>query len=116
MLPRSKSKRITVDGQRYQYVVAECGPVHDRVVPLAVTVQHDQNGARLRVLGISTLRVPADQSKFYMGRTASPNIEPRHVAQLIALAMSRGWVPTLPGPIFLLHVTSPDIDLVPREA
>ena len=116
MLPRSKSKRITVDGQRYQYVVAESGPVEDRVVPLAVTVQHRQNGARLRVLGITTLRVPADQSKFYMGRTANPNIEPRHVAQLIGLAVSRGWVPTLPGPIFLLHVTNPDIYLVAPEA
>jgi hypothetical protein len=116
MLPRSKSKRITVDGQRYQYVVSESGPVQAGVVPLAVTVQHGQNGARLRVLGITTLRVPADQSRFYLGRTASPNIEPRYVAQLIGLAVSRGWVPTLPGPIFLLHVTNLDIDLVTAEA
>jgi hypothetical protein len=115
MLPASKSNRITVDDERYQYVVTEAGATDNDVVPLAVTVQHHQNGARLRVIGLTASRVPEDQSKFSMGRTVEPNVEPRHVVLLIRLATSRGWAPTSPGPPFILRVTKSDVlPVVPR--
>jgi|SRR5579872_811939 len=109
MLPKSKSNRITVDSQRFQYIVAESGSARDKVVPLTVNVQHEQNGARLRVIGLATYRVPEEQSKFYMGRTVNPNVEPRHIAKLIRLALSRGWIPLSPGPTFTLEVTNSDV-------
>ncbi len=116
MLPGSKSNRITVDDERYQYVVTESGAADDGIVPLAITVQHHQNGARLRVIGLTTRRVPEDESKFYMGRTVEPNVEPCQVALLIRLAMSRGWAPTSPGPLFALHVTKSDVFPAAAEA
>ena len=110
MLPRSGSKTITVDGNEYQYMVTESGATENSIVPLAVIVQHrENNGARLRVIGLTTRRVPSEQSKFYMGRSVEFSVEPRHVAQLIRLAISRNWQPRLSGPTMILQVSNADL-------
>ena len=99
-----------VDSDRYQYIVNEDSTAQGTVVPLTVTVQHCAgNGARLRVVGLSTLRVPEDQSKYYMGRTVELSIGPRHVAQLIRIAISRGWTPASSGAAFILQITNADV-------
>jgi hypothetical protein len=103
MLPRTRSHRITVGQGRFRYIVAECGRAQGTSLPLAITVQHEKNGARLRVVGLSTCRVPAELSRCRAGRTVFPNIEPRQVAQLIKLAILKGWKPASPGPAFILQ-------------
>jgi hypothetical protein len=107
MLPRSKSKQVAVDHDRFRYLISESGKTENGVVSLIVTVQHcTENGARLRVVGLKTHRVPEASSKFYRGRTVDPALQPRDVVELIKLGISRGWVPKLPGPAFILRVES----------
>lgn len=105
MLPGSKSKQVAVDHDRFRYVVSESGASENGAVPLVVTVQHGtENGVRLRVVGLTTQRVPEKDSKFYRGRTVDPAVRPRDVVELIRLGISRGRAPTTPGPAFILHV------------
>jgi len=110
MLPNAKSNRITVDEARYQYVISESGSSEVDTIPLSITVQHrEKNGAHLRVVGLTAFRVPAEESKFYMGRTVDRPVEPRHVAQMVRLAISRGWKPESPGPAFVLSLGNSEV-------
>ncbi len=110
MLPRKKSNQITIDARRYRYVVNERPSDSAGHVPLAITVQDElANGACLHIDGLSTRRVPVMESRFYMGRTVAPCVEPRHVAVLISLAIRQGWVPDAPGAPFPLAVQNADI-------
>ncbi len=109
MLPRNNSKRICVDSIDYRYVVSDSNAA-DGTVSLTVNVQsEDGNGAVLRVIGLTTSRVPEDESKFYMGRTVSKSILPRHVAKLIALATASGWNPQQAGAPVVLQLTNEDV-------
>jgi hypothetical protein len=110
VLPRSKSKRIGVDDGLYQYMVTEAGSSADGIVPLTITVQdHATNGARLCITGLKTKREPAERFKYWMERTVTVAVKPRHVAALIKLGMERGWTPTLPGPPFILQTENSDV-------
>lgn len=109
MLPRAKSHRICVADHSYRYLVTETDTKNE-VVSLAITVQHAEvNGARLRVVGLTTRRVPEEHSKFYMGRTVDTAVKPRHVAKLIALATTKGWMSDVPGPPFTLRMRNADV-------
>ncbi len=117
MLPRSKSKRITVDGNRYRYLVTESAKVQDGVVPLAVTAQlGDTSGSLLRVIGLTARRWPEKLSKFYMGRSLDLPLGPRHVARLIRLGVSRGWEPGASGPVVILQANNSDVFDVEQDA
>ena len=117
MLPSSGSRRITVDKSRYRYVVSESGTGHDGVVTLAVTVQLPaENGAYLRVLGLTARRVPEELSKFYSGRTLDRDVQSRHVARLIRLGLASGWDPRSPGPAVILQVSNSDVFAADRTA
>jgi hypothetical protein len=116
MLPNSKSNRLTVDKQRYRYIVAESAAVTDNTVPLTITIQNQNNGARLRVIGLTTFRVPKEQSKWYEGRTVGQPVVPQHVAELIRIAISRGWVPALPGPTFVLQIANSEVFPISEKA
>jgi len=110
VLPRAKSNRIEIDSQPYHYIVSESADTHADIVVLTLTMQHRvENGAILRVVGLHTCRVPEAESKFYMGRTVTHSLEPRHVAQLARFAIAHGWIPTDSGPPFVLQVTNADI-------
>jgi hypothetical protein len=112
MLPRKNSNRITIDERRYRYIVSERDRDAADDVALVITVQDETaNGACLHVEGLETRRVPLEQSKFYMGRTVIPCVEPRHIALLISLAIEHGWVPDAPGSPFQLQVQNPDVFL-----
>ena len=110
MLPRSKSKRITIGPDQFRYVVNEAISSSGDTVPLAVTVQHESaNGALLRVTGLTVRRVPIDQSKWYDGRTVARPIKPPQIVGLILRAKQSGWVPESPGPPFVLQVQNDDV-------
>ena len=110
MLPSSGSKRVEVDGTDYRYIVSGPGTVEDGVVPLSVTIQYrSNNGAYLRVLGLTARCLPVELSKFYKGRTLIQTIKPRHVARLIRLGLARGWEPELKGPPVILQVSNSEV-------
>ena len=107
MLKRVGSKNITVDGQRYRYVVSEVDPSKRPGVALALTIQHaSKNGSRLRITGLGAVRVPEAESKFLMGRTLAAPVLPRDVESLIRLALDRGWTPQLSGGEFVVKLDS----------
>ena len=110
MLPNRKSNRVKVDENLYQYVVTEAGAKQGAAVPLSITVQHrETNGAHLRVVGLTASRLPEKESKYSMGRTMDRSVEPRHVAQIVRLAISRGWKPELSGPPFVLFLDDSEV-------
>ena len=111
MLPRHKSKNISLGPDRYRYVVAEAKPGDgSTVVPLVVTIQHEMaSGAMLRVTGLTATRVPVEESKWRDGRTVDRPLLPPQIAGLIARAKSLGWIPDNPGPPFIMHVQNEDV-------
>jgi hypothetical protein len=107
MLKRVGSKSITVDGQRYRYVISEVGLPNGPSVPLALTVQHAiANGSRLRITGLQAVRVPESESKYYMGRTLAAPVLPGQVELLIRSALDRGWRPHTSGKQFIVDAGS----------
>lgn len=88
MLPRAKTRTVTVDGGRYRWLVSDVGGG-------LLLVERD-GGGRLEV----TLSREIDGLYWLPGQSAPHPITPRLVAAMIALARSRGWQPTAPGPAF----------------
>ncbi len=110
MLPRRNSNRICLGSDRYRYIVAETVDSDEDVVALTVTVQSENaNGSLLRVIGLTTTRVPAMESKFYMGRTVTHSIRPQHVANLTSRVQEIGWCPRESGSPFVLEVANSDV-------
>jgi hypothetical protein len=36
-------------------------------------------------------------------------LEPRHILNFFTLSLSRGWIPTEPGPAFILEVVNAEV-------
>jgi len=105
MLKHAGSKNLTIDGERFRYVVTEAGGDTEGSVPLSLIVQHALvNGSRLCVNGLLGQRVPEQESKYYSGRTLKRPIWPKDAERLIRDALSKGWNPRLPGKPFVLQV------------
>jgi hypothetical protein len=101
---------VAVGSDRYRYMVRETTPAAGDIVPLIITIQHDsENGAVLRVAGLTATRVPVDESKWYDGRTLARPIKPRQIVGLIVRAKQVGWVPDSPGPPFDMEVHNDDV-------
>jgi len=94
MLPRTKSRKITVDGVEYRWGVSEA-----RTGKSALFVSRaDGKGSRLEVKLIREI-----DTFFWMPlplRSPGP-ITPRLVALLMAAVREAGWVPSEPGPTFV---------------
>jgi hypothetical protein len=105
VLKHAGSNNLTIDGERFRYVVSEAGSDAEGRVALSLIVQHaDANGCRLRITGLFGERVPEQESKFYRGRTLKRPVTPKDVEQLVRLAISTGWRPDVPGKVFVLQV------------
>ena len=105
MLKHAGSHNLTIDGNRFRYVVSEAGSGVDGRVRLSLIVQHAAaNGCRLRIAGLFGERVPEQRSKFYRGRTLRRPVTPRDVEQWVRAATSNGWRPDAPGKDFVLRV------------
>jgi hypothetical protein len=105
MLKHAGSNTINVDGHQFRYLVSENGAESNGRVRLALTVQHaTANGSRLCVTGLMGDRVPAEESKFWMGRTLKRPATPKDVEQLVRTAISSGWRPEESGEPFILRV------------
>jgi hypothetical protein len=110
MLPRSKSRRITIDSERFRFTVSESNTSDGDTIPVVITVQHDAaNGAILRLTGLTVTRVPINESKYYDGRTVARPIRPRQIADLVLRAIKAGWVPQVSGPPFIQQVQNADV-------
>ena len=108
MLPKRKSKTISVDSGTYRYVVSE-SQSDNTSVALAVTIQNEGNGAILRVTGLTTFRLPVMESRLYRGRTLADPILPRHVKFLIARGIDNGWRPNESCSRVNMHVANADV-------
>jgi hypothetical protein len=108
MLPRRNSNRVSVESDSYRYIVSE-SELPDETIALTINVQHDENGAILRIKGLTTTRVPVMESRCYVGRTVSNSITPKHVATLIRRAKQNGWQPSESGPPVILEVKNSEL-------
>jgi hypothetical protein len=98
VLKHAGSKNLTIDGERFRYVVSEAGSDTNGRVALSLVVQHaTADGSRLRVMGLFGERVPEQESKFYRGRTLKRPISPKDAEQLVRAALSHGWRPREAG-------------------
>ncbi len=113
MLPSAGSCRVRVDGTEYRYIVSKSRVAPDGTVPLAVTVQL-QNGAYLRVLGLTALPMTEVISMSRRERRRNQAIQPHHVARMIKLGLAHGWNPEWPGPPAILQVSNSDVLLKSR--
>ena len=103
MLPRSSSKRIQIDDISFRYVVSEAATNGDSV-SLVIIVQHEEaNASHLRIVGLTSRRVPMMESKFYLGRTLDENLQPKQVCQLVRQAILNGWDYLKSGPPFVMQ-------------
>ena len=106
MLPRAKTRRLTIDCVRYTYAVTEYGTCVGPDIPLVVNVQsRDSNGQTLRILGVCIRRVPQEVSKFYRGRSVEVSLIPNEVALMIRAALVQGYNPAHAGPVFVMQVS-----------
>lgn len=109
-MPSSGSNRVEVDRTRYRYIVSKSSAVPGGTVSLAVTVQlRNQNGAYLRVLGLTAVSVTEVLPKSRKARLKNQVIKPHHVARLIKLGLACGWKSASPGPPVLLQVNNSDV-------
>jgi hypothetical protein len=114
VLKHRGSNNLTIDGERFRYVVSEAGSDADGRVALSLFVQHaETNGSRLQVTGLFAERVPEMESKYYMGRTLKRPVSPKDAEQLVRTALSHGWRPRESGKPFVLKV---DIRSVAEES
>src|SRR5438552_2596903 len=68
VLKHAGSHNLTIDGERFRYVVSEPASDSNGRVALSLVVQHaEKNGSRLRITGLFGERVPEQESKFYKG-------------------------------------------------
>jgi len=110
VLPRYKTKNITIGHDRYRYIVTEATPDEVNTVPLTVIIQHDSaNGAVLRVTGLTATRVPVEESKWCDGQTLERPVLPPHIVGLIDRAKQLGWIPNCPGPPFIMHMQNQEV-------
>lgn len=105
MLKHRGSNNLTIDGERFRYVVSESGSDADGRVALSLIVQHaEKNGARLQVTGLFAERVPEMESKYYMGRTLKRPVSPKDAERLVRTALLQGWRPHESGKPFVVKV------------
>ena len=105
-LPRKNRRNIEVDAARYCFVVSTSEPKDAGLVALNLTVQIvGGQGRVLKAGGLITRDYWID-----FPEVASPDkypvVKPRHVATIIRLAISGGWMPEEIGAPFLLQITS----------
>jgi len=108
MLPKIKSNSVTVESGIFRYIVSE-SPSDDDAVALILNIQNENNGSVLCVTGLSTSRVPVMESKFYVGRTATGSVLPRHVETLINSGIQDGWCPHDAGVSFIMRVSNAEV-------
>lgn len=109
MLPNRNSTRLSHKSVNYRCVVSEVGAGDEGTVALAINVQSEENGAVLRVTGLTTERVPVMESRLYMGRQVAAPIRPQHVAVLIKRGIDAGWSPQHAGPPLVIQVTNEEV-------
>jgi hypothetical protein len=99
-IPKKGSRPITVDGQEYRWFVrrkpTDCGGSGS--TPLTVAVSSDVPRSSSLVATFATNRPDAWR---FPGSTA---VTPGDIAELIRLAIQRGWDPTKPGSAFKIDV------------
>lgn len=99
-IPKKGSRPITVDGQSYRWFVrrkpTDCGG--SGRTPLTVAVSSDVPRSSSLVV---TLAINRPDAWLHPGATA---VTPCDVAELIRLAIKRGWNPSKPGSAFQLDL------------
>ncbi|MFF4652576.1 hypothetical protein [Streptomyces sp. NPDC001380] len=101
-LNRKGARRIVVDGTAYLWRVRR-RPTYSQAMcwwPCTYAVQHAARPGA--VLVVTTDRVRTDN---WFGRQSTP-VLPGEVADTVRTALGRGWTPALPGPQFLLDLTT----------
>lgn len=106
-IPRTGSRRITVDATEYRWTVRH-RPTYSQAVAdshLTVAVEASQpHGQTLH------LTLPVTRCDNWLAQPGYV-VTPADIAHWIPFALSRGWTPSLPGPTFRLSLTEADLDV-----
>jgi hypothetical protein len=97
-IPKKGSRRITVDGSEYRWLIRR-KPTYSQAngwTPMILAISSSEPQSSSLVVAVAATRPDAWVGA---GNTA---ITPHAVAELIRLAVVRGWDPTSPGSPFLL--------------
>ena len=91
-MPKKGSRVLTIDGQRYRWVVS----VHDNAVNLVVEHADDVGQRLLAYFECRDLYVRADDGSWKFV-SQQQSIRPSHVRRIISAAIKRGWEPQQKG-------------------
>ena len=109
MIPKKKSRPITVDETNYRYVISTAHTETSGEFHLNVTVQMAEvNGSILAVKGLITRDYWLDVPNEVHSKDHYPVLQPSHIAQFIQQAVKEGWQPKQKGPVFRLNVKNED--------
>ena len=116
MLPKKKSRRLTIDGQVFRYAVS-CSASGDGWYDFNVTVQNEQhNGSKLQAIGLVTRDYWLDFSHGDLDLDNYPVITPKHIETFVRRAQSEGWDFSTSGSSFELKVDNErDLRANPRS-
>jgi len=106
-LNKKNSRKIVVDGESYRYSVSATSLDAAGNYRLNVTLQSEDDGARLVVRGLVTRDFWLDISKPGMKTEEDyPTVTPRHIKSIIRLAVDSDWQPQKTGPAFELELNN----------
>ena len=106
MIPKNKSRTITVDSVIYRYAIS-CSWKEDGWCNFNITIQNEiSNGSKLLAKGLVTRNFWLDFPNPESDSGAYPVITPKHIKSFIRMGISDGWEPNERGSNFVLSVTN----------
>jgi hypothetical protein len=97
-LPKKGTRKITVDGEGYRWMIRKQPTYGQGAFASQMTFAVEKIREPQRTLVVTT-KVPRPDNWL---RTPSASVTPAHVAEAIREARGRGWEPGLPGSAFMM--------------
>lgn len=111
-LTKKKSRGISVNDERYRFQVSSTKTDNEGNYSLNLTIQSEENkGSALKVHGLVTRNFWLDFPDFgtEVKKEEYPVITPKHISNIIKLALNQGWEPNSPGAVFEITVKNEQI-------
>lgn len=104
-LPKKRSRKISIDGEQFQYFISRSKVINDGAFHLTVTVQNkNSNGTYLIAKGIQTRDFWLDFGDVQRHAPSEYKIlMPKHVEKIIREGLKLGWKSEQNGDVFELN-------------
>jgi len=104
---QKKSRTIIVNGIPFRFAVRSSTRNQDGSFNLNITAQHESgDGSYLKVNGVYTRDFWLDTPDQTYESTEYFKVTPKHVAELISIALEKGWQPKTKAPPFQLKANN----------